>query len=420
MIYRVLILLGSILYSFYGIKIVEKLVETAVLHIINIELGLVQTKKKQLENQNSTNDNPIYALNQLIYSNNGAIDTTSQEASNFTWQVKITAKINSTSVLFSHSRIGKSKQKAKTEVAKDILNFLTQRPELYEQLKQPSDGTANVHALPILEADYFHLNPATPITNDELKQQGRIQQQEPLNTTDWVGNDPNNIHISCTEDEDAIQLMSNLLLNNGSIDVEMSEESPTKKRQRQSIFSPYGDSVSNNSKDENRAPPMPIPTSAAPPNQNPNVKIEDSASDILAALHQPPPATQAEPVVTYKKIEEEFDPFNQPAPTPVYNEKVVAFFKKIFTTHRHLLIQTLNMPGQSKSVFLSLVHQHKDVIYADVKSQQGGSSHNPFFNAIVTLKSKLKPQLFLKTEGMAKRKKDAEQMAFTKLIELLK
>jgi hypothetical protein len=429
------------LNSFYGIKVVEKFVESAVIHIVGIELGLVQTKKTQLELQNQENENPIFAFNRLIYTNNGTIDTTSQDAPNRSWQIKITAKLNSTSLLFSHSRIGQSKQKAKTEAAKDILNFLAQRPDIYEQLQQPGDSMAEVHTLPISEEDYYHLTPVTAISTDNLFQQPRQQQQQQqqqqeqqqqlqnqqrtLNTTDWAGGDPSNIHISYTDDEDAIQLMSNLLLNgnSGSVDVEMSDESPTKKRQRQSIFSPFCDPVARDNNDDNsRTPFMPVPSSSAPPSdQHPVIKTEDSASAILAALHQPPPLppTPRSPV-TYIKNEEELNMFNQPFIAPVYNEKVVAFFKKIFIPHRHLLIQTLDMPGQSKSVFLSLAVQHQDIVHVDVKAQQGGPSHGPVFNALVTLRSKLKPQVFLKTEGMAKRKKDAEQMAFSKLIQLLK
>jgi hypothetical protein len=407
------------LNAFYGINVVEKLIEAAVLHIVGIELGLVQSKKNQMERQKQEQDNPIYTLNQLIYTKGGTIDTTAQQAPSLTWEVKITAKFNASSIMFSHSRIAQSKQKAKTEAAKDILNFMNQRPDVYEQLQQPADGMSEIHALPISEADYYRLAPIA--TSDNLIQQvkqEKKQQQSNSSTANWTGGDPNNIHIPYTDDEDAIQLMSNLLLNgNNAMDVEMTDESPTKKRQRQSIFNAYPDIVTCNDDNDIASRPMPVPTSSTSP--HPEIKTEDPASEILAAIQQPPPA-QPVSSVTYIKTEEEFTPFNQPTTTPVYNEKTVAYFKNIFIPHRHLLIQTLSMPGQSKSVFLSLVLQHQDILHVEVKSQQGGSSHSPFFSAVVILKSKSKPQAFLKTEGMSKRKKDAEQMAFAKLIELLK
>ena len=63
--------------------------------------------------------------------------------------------------------------------------------------------------------------------------------------------------------------------------------------------------------------------------------------------------------------------------------------------------------------------QNQEKVFAESRAEQVGSSHAPLFTAEVILKSKQSSSVFLRTEGLAKRKKDAEQTAFYKLVQLL-
>ena len=388
------------MYHFYGIIAVKKFIEEALINIVNNELDITASPKK-ITSPGSPNDNPVTMLHEMIQSGGGSLDTSASETLEKKWQVKIIAKFNEKSFLFSHTRTSGSKQKAKTEASRDILTYFIKNPDMCQQLQIQGEGNTEVHVLPISENDYCNLflENTTSDTNS-------------TKINDW-SSDPNSLHILQGDHEETTLLLENLLLDN-KMDIDM--DSRQVKRQRQSIYPDMRQSEMNGS----------TPVKEEPINGASILEIAQGSTnynDTLINQHQS--SNSMESNVTYIKDEETFQPFNQAAALPadeataIREEKILKYFRKLFATHRLVLLQCRTTPGQSKSVFLSFVVQHQDEMRVDITIQQGGDSHTPMFYAEVVLRSKTKNNVFIKTEGHGRRKKDAEQQAFNKMIEIV-
>ncbi|KAK4520002.1 uncharacterized protein ATC70_010246 [Mucor velutinosus] len=374
----------GILFRYNGIMAIQKLIQDAFICLVNHDLNNTTSPKKLLSPSSSTNQtvNPVKALYELVQANSGAIETEAHEIDDKKWQVKIVAKLNASSLLFSHARTSSSKQKAKTEASRDILNYFTNNPDVYQHLQIAAEGAIDIHALPISESDYCHLFAENTNTRPALE------------TSYWSGSSAN---LSQSSHEEATVLLENLFLD-GKMDVDM--DSRQVKRQRQSTHG-LSDSAIVKTETLEHQQPLSSPT----PSLQPTNTMESN--------------------VTYINDEETFQPFNQPAEalmdeaTAVRNEKIIKHFRKLFQAHRLVLLQCRTKPGQSKSIFLSFVVQRQDELQVNISIQQGGDSHTPLFHAEVVLRSKTKANVFLKTEGHGRRKKDAEQQAFNKMIEIV-
>ena len=388
------------MYHFYGIIAIKKFIEEALIIVVNHELD-INTSPKKIVSPENTNDNPVKLLHEMIQSGGGLLDTSASETPEKKWQVKIIAKFNEKSLLFSHTRISGSKQKAKTEASRDILTFFTKNPDMYQQLQIPGEGNTEIHVLPISENDYcqLFLENTTHTTNS-------------TKPNDW-SNDPNSLHILQDDHEETALLLENLLLDN-KMDVDTDPRQI--KRQRQSIYPDMRQSEMDGTipvKEESIDGASLLETTQGSPSYN------------NAPSNQYQSSNSMESNVTYIKDEETFQPFNQAAAIPVdeaaaiREEKILKYFRKLFTAHRLVLLQCRTTPGQSKTVFLSFVVQHQDEMRVDITIQQGGDSHTPMFHAEVVLRSKTKNNVFIKTEGQGRRKKDAEQQAFNKMIEIV-
>ncbi|GAN03943.1 hypothetical protein MAM1_0051d03399 [Mucor ambiguus] len=380
----------GILFRYNGIMAVQKFIQDEFISLVNHDLNNAASPKKSIPPSSLTNqaENPVKVLYELIQANGGILETESHETDDKRWQVKIVAKFNEKSLLFSHARTSSSKQKAKTEASRDILTYFTNNPDVCQHLQVPAaEGASDIHMLAISENDYCHLfTENTTNTRPALK------------TSDWGGE---RLNLSQASHEDATLLMENLFLDS-KMDVDMDPRQV--KRQRQSTQELSGSAIVKTESSEHQQPLIsPSPTS--PLLQQPTNTMESN--------------------VTYIKDEETFRPFNQPPEAPMEEaaatrqEKILKYFRKLFAPHRLVLLQCRTNPGQSKTLFLSFVVQHQDELFVDITVQQGGDSHTPIFRSEVVLRSKTKLNAFLKTEGHGRRKRDAEQQAFNKMIEIV-
>lgn len=329
---------------------VEKFITAAVVHTARLELNVVDTKATEQIT------NPIYLLNQRIKSENGAVEFTATPLNGQQWCVKLLCRLTEQSCFFSHSRTASNKQRAKTEAAQDILNYLNANPMTVEQLRAPAPpNSGEAHILPIDINDYYQ---------SPYSCQSSMSSVSTPTDTKWPNSpEMNSIHISAEDNDETLQRLSDLLLGGSA---QTPKEDQSKKRPRQNLF---------------------------------------SASD--------------DQEMPYIKQEEEYKTVQQSTEQNNFNERVVSFFKQMFDKNRSLLSMTKLNPGQSKSVLLSLVVPLQEILHVDIQTAQTGSSHSPLFHAQVVLKSKTKPNVFLKTEGVAQRKKDAEQQAFQRLIHII-
>ncbi|RCH79623.1 hypothetical protein CU098_004647, partial [Rhizopus stolonifer] len=396
----------GILYRFYGIAVVEKFIEAAVVQVIHLQLKTAFAFK-----------NPIWELNNLIATIQGDVEYSfATLEDNVQFQVIVKVRLASSGCIFSHTRIAYKKQKAKALACKDILNYFEKHPNVYEQLMQvasPQDSSV-VYPLPIPKEDYVvadefpYPEPATPTPQSKAK-----SKNQPVN---WSTNDPNHMHINPNDYQDSIQLLSDLLLGEGTEDnedVNMSDESPNKKKRTR----------------DNKPPQL---TERSEPHIKQEPDLEAESVSLLSTIKQPSPrqSTLNHRISLQPLIPEQISPQEQriqtqtnnilATPKPLeLNEKVLIYFKKIFGNHQRLLHQSLSSPGQCKSIFMSLIVQNQDKVFCKVKSEQMGPSHAPLFTVEVVLKSKFDSQVFIKTNGIAKRKKDADQLAFCKLVEII-
>ncbi|KAL9540669.1 hypothetical protein MBANPS3_009553 [Mucor bainieri] len=373
----------GILFRYYGIAAVQHFIQDAVILLVNQDLDNAAggpKKPPSPSSSSSQDENPVQLLHQQIQSNGGTLETQAQETDDKRWQVKLVARFNDKSLPFSHARTSGSKQKAKTEASRDIVTYLSSHPDVCQQLQVPVEGDApDIHVLPISEQDYCHLFAEHTTTSSSTR--------PALKTLDWSGD---SVHLSQSSHEEATLLLENLFLDS-KMDVDTDPRQV--KRQRHSSSSSNTQEPVDSTQQPSSSTPS--PTAARPSN------------------------------VTYIQDDETFQPFNQPPEAPMdeaaatRHDKVVKYFRKLFASHRLVLLQCRTMPGQSKTVFLSFVNLHPDELLVNIANQQGGDSHTPFFHAQVVLHSRTKSNVFLKTEGHGRRKKDAEQQAFNKMIELV-
>lgn len=380
----------SVLYTFVGLPAVEKFIESSVLEIISIELGQTQTQTKY-----NAKYNALEGFHVLISQHGGSVKTVAEVTPSKQWQVEVIARLKPTSALFSAKRTASSKNKARSAATRDILNYFEKNPEIYNQLGMAGVESDQVHPLPIEESDYSD-------AGDTTSSHG---------TTNGSPVGRNNLHVSLNTDEDAVKQLSRLLLGDGS-DSEDSDiaESPTKKRMRDHSRSngmtgmecmfPTADNTVAVKVEE------PIPTI---PTDNDNTTTANTASPTAAT-----PTIQSP--VKQERTDSNFNPYIESEQTVEINPRIVKYFKDIFKNNNNTLGHAITMPGQSKSIFLSLVVQNQDKVQCDYLTRQVGPSHEPVFSAEVVLKSKQYGNVIITTDGVAKKKKDAECVAFQKLV----
>lgn len=218
---------------------------------------------------------------------------------------------------------------------------------------------------------------------------------------------------------------------NSDDDGEDMAESPTKKRLRgvESMFSPTTETMQTSIKSEHNSIGQDLigrdPIEQNRIKQDP-VKPEDVAvkiecdpaeNELLLAASQ----DTAQPTTAPEEaLIDCYNPFAGVAPTVDNNPNVIAHFKEVFKSNRNALTVALGMPGQSKSIFLSLVLQNSDKVQCESAIYQVGPPHGPVFSAKIVLKSKRYGNVFIITEGVSRKKKDAECHAFHKLVNILK
>ncbi|KAI7893193.1 uncharacterized protein EV154DRAFT_479632 [Mucor mucedo] len=407
--------MAGVLYHVYGLTAVEKFIENAVIQVAAIALGEATAISQKMNQQAS----PIGKFHEMVQQGGGSQTFTVKETPSKHWQVEIVAKLGQTSIYFSHSRIAHSKQKARAAICQDILNHLEKHPDFLNQLQQPNVESTDVHPLPISEEDYAvvsELNGNYPSAT----------------TSNAMESDPNNVHIAFKQDDDTVSLLSKLLLGPSDMDQDDDmAESPTKKRARglESIFSPPTPTAST-------APATAI-TSTTNEMEVINTRLEEETmaveiegtqeeqvtadeSAMVTVKEEPTDMTIKEDTTPAESTIDSYNPFLSSQPAAETNPKILAHFKEVFKHNRNTLSVAVGMPGQSKSIFLSLVLQNGEKVSCESETKQVGPPHGPVFSARVILKSKRYANVFIITEGVSRKKKDAECHAFHKLVNILK
>lgn len=474
----------SVLYIHFGTPAVEKFIENAVMEIASNELGEARVK---LTNES----NAVSQFHELVHKEGGTMEAQPLEAADKQWQMKIVAKLRPTAVLFSHARTASSKQKAKLAACQDVLKFLSDCKDVFDQLQLVNISSTDVHPLPIEVADYTKIvEPA----------RSTITTKSTTYSAADVTESNESVHIPFFHGEDAIRQLSRLLLGDSGSDISddssMSEGSPTKKRMRD---------VEQQVKQSQKQPQQPTgvksmfgsayyattpPLSAVSPTP-PTPKASTTTATATAASIKPEPLTKTDPVeleaVNQNLLNSLSNPTSSPsttrpstqsatssmdslktAPTSPLNNnvqqqpttstaseggadmmeadddepsnpftsiatatstaicqqeidpRIISYYKKIFGPHRSAMLQAMNMPGQCKSIFLSLTQQNTDKLIVESKTAQVGPPHAPVFSVVVILRSREYAVCTVKTEAIARRKKDAEMHAFHKLVCMMK
>ncbi|KAI8051842.1 hypothetical protein BDF21DRAFT_432215 [Thamnidium elegans] len=356
--------IAGVLHTFVGLPAVEKFIESSVLQIVAIELGQVDAAHVKLQRKY----NPLEKFNILISQHGGSVKTVAVEAPAKQWQVEVIARLKPTSALFSTKRTASSKNKARSAATQDILNYFEKNPDVYNQLGMGGVESDQVHPLPIEESDFS--DAGDPNTS---------------NSTTTTSNplDPNNVHVSLNHDEDAVKQLSRLLLGDGSDTEDYEVESPTKKRMRE-YSRPDGMT--------GLGCMFPITNTTIP------IKTEEP---IIPSINTTLTTTTATTATMQSSIKDE--------------ERMETNFNLYVGSEQTVEIN----PGQSKSIFLSLVVHNQEKVQCDYVTRQVGPSHEPVFSAEVVLKSKEYGNVVITTDGVAKKKKDAECVAFQKLVNIL-
>lgn len=368
----------SVLFTYFGATAVEKFIEQPVLAIVENQLNEAKSFAQE--------EGPLQKYHQLIISNyGGSIQSTPKQTSVGTlyqWEVTVTTKIIPTSAPFSHTRIAGSIRKAKTAAYQDILNYFDTHPNDFEQLKLPV-VEAKDFILPIKEEDYSFI-------------EAHITTVSP-NSEDDSNNNSNNYHISLNDD-DAVRKLSALLLGN-SMDTEMLDDPHTRKRMRDD---------QKTGLDNMFSPITPIKSEEKTPTFNAFSLFSEKKEEEVEETKVVENITQTEPT---------FNPFNSTdSELKEVNPRIIHYFKNIFKHHRSPMLTAIGMPGQSKSTLLSLVLLNGDKMECNGETLSVGLPHAPVFSAKVRLQSKEYKNVFIITEGVATRKKDAECAAYHKLV----
>lgn len=431
----------------------EKFIEHAVLYIAAIELGEATAKLEKQE------EGPLAKLNALIAKEGGTVEYTPfptvLEGSTVQWQITLTARLCSTSQLFSHKRMEQSMRKAKNAAAKDVLQYFEKHPEEFEKFKASGTTSNIIHPLPILQSEYcvIESNPATPSpTASKKKTPITVKTENPYDDSD-------HFHVTYSTDEDAIRKLSALLLNN-SVDEDMSDgESPTKKRMRDNDQKQTGLNGMMFTKTEATTTTPTMMDESNEPTIKAEMDYEKVRQQLLSSNPPPPPANQtnemmddqvntenntsntttaptgatstptsdaataaaAATAATSENVTDTPAPTNPyDRPTPVIHPRILHYFRTLFRNNKGTMGHALSLPGQSKSIFLSIVIQHGDKVKCDSEVKQVGPPHAPVFSASVRLQSKEYHNVFIVTEATAQRKKDAECCAYQQLTTLFK
>ncbi|CAO3631901.1 unnamed protein product [Mucor hiemalis] len=398
-------LISGVLFSFFGTTAVEKFIEHAVLHIAAVELGEATDKLHKQE------EGPLARLNTLISKEGGQVEYTSHpailEGSVMQWQITLTARLCTSSQLFSHKRIEVSMRKAKNAAAKDVLQYFEKHPEEYEKFKASGTTSNVIHPLPILQSEYsvVESNPPTPSpTSAKKKNPITVKTENPY--------DSDHFHVAYATDEDAIRKLSALLLNN-SVDEDMNQH------QQQTglngmMFSKTEPATTVKSEIDYENVRQQLLSSNTPPTEQ-SAEMMDGET---AKEENTDTNTTEQPSHNVTDTPAPMNPYNKPAPE--INPRILHYFRTLFRNNRGTLGHAIDLPGQSKSIFLSIVIQHGDKVKCDSEIKQVGPSHGPIFSASVRLQSKEYHNVFIITEATAARKKDAECHAYNQLTSLFK
>ncbi|KAG2194843.1 hypothetical protein INT47_007905 [Mucor saturninus] len=107
--------------------------------------------------------------------------------------------------------------------------------------------------------------------------------------------------------------------------------------------------------------------------------------------------------------------FLDPSPPPP-KRGIVDFFKIMFKDKRNMLMHIVQHPGSSKTTFLNIIRIYEKQVKVSIDNTWKGPPHAPIFHTELTLQSKKYANVFIRTKGIARKKKEAEVEAFHRLV----
>ncbi|KAI8987734.1 hypothetical protein BDF20DRAFT_998307 [Mycotypha africana] len=445
--------LMGVLYIHYGNKAIECILYDSV--ITHAEKELNQNLPYKLKHAILNRElNAISKFHILLQRYRGRMDPVYSLLPNGNWRCELRFQLTPNSRIYSHQAMGKNKHESKSSAAQQILDLLHQQPDILNELEKPAHPEdqqvvftlPSAMAMPVTQQDstipsFVKTEPesmSTDQTTLPFIPASTCSDHVQLKTSDWQGDFSNNrFHINDTSDEETIRLMSELILGNGTLsvsgsamsianktsDVDMEEMNQNNKRLR----------TSNVASAPTVSDPI-VPMKEEPCTTSllePQVKIEAEQESILntgafntaASLntYSTAPLTPGQQVNQPLQQQQQQPTSSLQQPqfySPEIADKVIQLFARIFMSDRKLLNQTREVDFQS--VFRTLIMKYNDKVDVESKVDQIGDAHCPLFSSEVVVKYNKHPAYFIRCYGMARRKKEAERMAWSQLVNLIR
>ncbi|CAO3666769.1 unnamed protein product [Rhizopus microsporus] len=192
----------GVLYHFFGMPAVRGFIEPGVKEIFSnpTTVKALTPGFKPVPNQD-----PKSQIREVLVLTGGNIQIDIQGAENSMWQATVICQLVQSGTIFSHSRIGPSKQKASTAACYDILEYLHNHVDIRTQLMIPNCDTSQVHRLNIPESEWCKV-----VDNLKTIIDSKVVLDNHPNKANWV-------HLPATDDqEETIRQLQLLLLGNGN------------------------------------------------------------------------------------------------------------------------------------------------------------------------------------------------------------
>ncbi|RCH79399.1 hypothetical protein CU098_002451, partial [Rhizopus stolonifer] len=149
---------------------------------------------------------PKQQLRLFLNSTGGEYKAETTDTPDKQWQATVMCQLVASGTVFTHARIGLSKQKATSAACVDIMNYLNNNQDVLAQLLLPNGDPSQAYPLPIQQSDYSNIT-VNPTAIKRAAQSNEALQSHP-NKTSWA-----NIPHS-DDQEETLRQLSLLLLGN--------------------------------------------------------------------------------------------------------------------------------------------------------------------------------------------------------------
>ncbi|KAG1141482.1 hypothetical protein G6F37_009435 [Rhizopus arrhizus] len=193
----------GVLVENFGMAAVRGFIEPAIQQMLTGE----GTKAKKIGFKPVIGVDPKQQLREAIAISGGNIQIETAESPDKQWQATVMCQLIQSGTIFTHTRIGPSKQKASSAACFDILQFLHTHSDVLTHLLNPNSDISQAHPLPINTEDYCNIA-ISNITPKPLINFANTGTQNHPNKSNWA-------QIPHSDDqEETLRQLSLLLLGN--------------------------------------------------------------------------------------------------------------------------------------------------------------------------------------------------------------